>query len=128
MYNIIMKKILIKITTSVATILLPIAVFASSPEKVGILQFNIDNPLRVNNFWDLLLLIIDIALKIGIPIAVGFFIWAGFQYIFAGGNDAKIKIATKNLKNVVLGTVLFLGAWTITQVIVKTIQSVVGTQ
>lgn len=106
-------------------LLLPIIAFAA--DTAGILRFDLENPLRANNFWDLLSNLIDIAMKIGIPVAVAFFIWSGFQYIFAGGDAAKIKLAHKNLKNVVLGTIIFLGAWTITEVVVKTIQSVIGT-
>ncbi len=123
-----MKRIYIKITGIFVSVFLPIVAFASDSGSVGILKFDLENPLRANNFWDLLSNLIDIAMKIGIPVAVAFFIWAGFQYIFAGGEAKKIERAHKNLKNVVLGTIIFLGAWTITEVVVKTIQSVVGTQ
>lgn len=122
------NKVFIKLISFLAIILVPVMVFAVGNQTAGILSFSLENPLLANNFWDLLSNFIDIAMKIGIPVAVFFFIWSGFQYIFAGGNEAKIRLAHKNLKNVVLGTIIFLGAWTITEVVVKTIQSVVGTQ
>jgi len=122
------NKIFLKLMVGATTALLPFVVFADESQQVGILKFDIKNPLLANNFWDLLSNLIDLAMKIGIPVAVVFFMWAGFQYISSGGNEAKVKLARKNLEKVVLGTIIFLGAWTITQVIVATIQAVVGKQ
>lgn len=84
------------------------------------------NPIGTNDFMSFISMILDIALKIGIPIATGFFIWAGFQYVLAQGNPTKVTAAHNNLKYVVFGTILFLGAWSITDVIIKTYQSVTG--
>ncbi len=84
------------------------------------------NPIGTNDFMAFVSMILDIALKIGIPIATGFFIWAGFQYVLAQGNSAKVTAAHDNLKYVAFGTILFLGAWSITDIIIKTYQSVLG--
>lgn len=98
----------------------------TTPSQVGAFNFKLQNPLRTNDFWGFLGSVTDLAIKIGVPIAVIFFIWAGFQYIFAGGDTKKIEAAHANLKNVVIGTIIFLGAWTITELVVKTFQSVLG--
>lgn len=98
----------------------------ATPSQVGAFNFKLQNPLRTNDFWGFLGTITDLAIKIGVPIAVVFFIWAGFQYIFAGGDTKKIDAAHINLRNVVIGTIIFLGAWTITELVVKTFQSVLG--
>jgi len=84
------------------------------------------NPIGTNDFIAFISMLLDIALKIGIPVATGFFIWAGFQYILAQGNATKITTAYKNIKSVVFGTIIFLGAWSITNIIIKTFQSVTG--
>ncbi len=99
---------------------------STAPAQVGAFDFTLKNPLRTDDFWGFLGTVTDLAIKIGVPIAVVFFIWSGFQFIFAGGDTKKIEAARGNLKNVVIGTIIFLGAWTITEIIVKTFQSVVG--
>ncbi len=100
---------------------------APEPCGPGALCLRVDNPLRTNDFWGFLSIAMDLAIKIGVPIAVIFFIWAGFQYILARGDTKKISLAHNNLQNVVIGTIIFLGAWTITMIVVNTFQSVVGT-
>ena len=89
-------------------------------------SIKLTNPIGTDDFMSFISMILDIALKIGIPIATGFFIWAGFQYVLAQGNPTKVTAAHNNLKYVVFGTILFLGAWSITDVIIKTYKSVTG--
>ncbi len=87
----------------------------------------IENPISTNDFWGFVGMVADIAIKIGVPVSVCYFIWAGFQYVAASGNQAKIQIAHRNFKYVVIGTAIFLGAWSIVELIIKTFQSVTGT-
>ena len=79
------------------------------------------NPLSVNNFCDLIKVVLEAILVIGMPIAVLFLVYVGFKFIVAQGNPEKIKEAQQNLLNTVIGIAIFLGAWTIAKVIQATL-------
>ncbi len=75
------------------------------------------NPLSVNNFCDLLKIVLDAILLIGMPIAVLFLVYVGFSFIVARGKPEAIGKAQKNFLYTVIGIAIFLGAWTIAKVI-----------
>jgi hypothetical protein len=82
----------------------------------------IDNPIKASNFCQLIKILLDAILIIGMPIAVVFLVWVGFKFILAQGNPEKIKEAQKNFLNTVIGIAIFIGAWTIAKVIASTLQ------
>lgn len=84
--------------------------------------YSIENPLKVSNFCDLLKIILEAALLIGMPIAVLFLVWVGFKFIAAQGSDDKLRKAKNSLLHTVIGIAIFLGAWTIATVIAKTLE------
>lgn len=88
------------------------------------LQIKLKNPLKVNSIQDAIELFMDAVVKIAIPFIVVFFIWSGIQFILARGNATKIKEAKSMFWNTVIGTLLILGAWAITDAIVGTINSI----
>jgi len=62
------------------------------------LDFTIVNPLSTSgNVSDIINSIIDLMLKIGGPIAALMYVWAGFQFLTAGGDEKKIATAKKTL-------------------------------
>lgn len=63
----------------------------------------------------------DIVFPIGGVIAVLAFIWSGFLFVKAQGNDAKLTEAKKALLYTAIGTAILLGAWVIMEVITGTI-------
>ena len=63
----------------------------------------------------------DILLPIGGVLAVLAFIYSGFLYVTAQGNEAKLATAHKALLYTSLGTAVLLGSWVIAQVIENTI-------
>ncbi len=81
------------------------------------------NPFRGgDSLFDLLKAIINnILIPIGAVLAVLGFIYAGFKYVLARGNENKLKEAHNTLLYVAVGSVVLLGAWTISQVIQNTI-------
>ena len=83
-------------------------------------QTSLQNPLKVTNFCDLLKVVLQAILIIGMPVAVVFLVIVGFKFILAQGNPEKIKEAQKNFLNTVIGIAIFLGAWTIAKVIAAT--------
>jgi len=83
-------------------------------------QTSLQNPLKVTNFCDLLKVVLQAILIIGMPVAVVFLVIVGFKFILAQGNPEKIKEAQKNFLHTVIGIAIFLGAWTIAKVIAAT--------
>lgn len=84
---------------------------------------SVENPLKVSNFCDLLRLVLNALIIIGLPVAVVFLILVGFQYILAQGKPADIGKAHQNLLYTVIGIAIFLGAWTIAEIIKATLQA-----
>ena len=68
----------------------------------------------------------DILLPFGGVAAVLAFIYSGFLYVTAQGNEAKIATAHKALLYTVIGTALLLGAWMLAQVVCNTIGQLGG--
>lgn len=90
------------------------------------LNVNLPNPFNCGTanctLFDLLRKVInDILLPIGGVLAVLAFIYSGFLYVTAQGNEAKLKIAHKALLYTAIGTAVLLGSWVISQVIKNTI-------
>lgn len=90
----------------------------------GVLKIKLNNPLKVNDLQGAIKLFMDAVIKIAIPFIVVFFIWSGLQFILAQGNPIKIATAKKMFWYTVIGTLLILGAWAITDAIVGTINSI----
>ncbi len=88
------------------------------------LQVRLQNPLKVNTIQGAIKLFMDTVVKIAIPFIVVFFIWSGINFILARGNATKIGEAKKMFWYTVIGTLLILGAWAITDAIVGTINSI----
>lgn len=87
------------------------------------LNFTLDNPFKHgDNLYDLLKAIINqIILPIGGVLAVLAFIYAGFLYVSAQGDEKKIQTAHRALLYTAIGTAVLLGAWVIANVIENTI-------
>jgi hypothetical protein len=80
------------------------------------------NPLGVNSFCDLIVVILNAALIIGIPIAVLFIVYAGFKFVMARGSPTGLSEARSNLFNTLIGIAIFIGASLIARVIVGTLE------
>ena len=63
---------------------------------------------------------------LALPVIALFIVIAGFKFVAAQGNENKISEAKDNLKYVVYGTVLILGAWVIATLIGGTVKQVLG--
>ena len=81
------------------------------------------NPLCVSSISSILYLAVDIATYIGVVLAVIFLIYAGFKYIAARGNPAKITEAHHFLLAVIIGIAILIGARAIVSVIENTLTS-----
>ncbi|MEX0932472.1 MAG: pilin [Parcubacteria group bacterium] len=92
-------------------------------QNVGI---TIPNPLKGgDSLFELLSTIIDkILLPIGGILAVLAFIYSGFLYVTAQGNQTKIETAHRALLYTAMGTAVLLGAWVIARVICGTLEQI----
>jgi hypothetical protein len=90
------------------------------------LQVRIKNPLKVDTISGAIALFMNAVLRIALPFIVIFFIWSGVSFILARGNSEKIKTAKNMFWYTVIGTLLILGAWTITNAIIGTVNSITG--
>jgi hypothetical protein len=98
-------------------------------DSVGI-NFNIPNPFnsRVGDslFGLMKAIINNIVMPIGGVLAVLAFIYSGFLYVTAGGNETKIKTANNALLWASIGTAVLLGSWVLANVICRTINLLGG--
>ena len=92
---------------------------------VSIQAVTLDNPFRGgDSLFTLLRTIIDnIILPIGGVLAVLAFVYSGFLYVTAQGNETKLATAHKALLYTAIGTAVLLGSWVIAKVIENTINS-----
>lgn len=88
----------------------------------------IDNPFSGGNSLFVLMktIINKVILPIGGVLAVLAFIYSGFLYVMAQGNESKIKEAHKALLYTSVGTAVLLGSWVLATVICNTIAGLGG--
>ncbi|HRH25310.1 MAG TPA: pilin [Candidatus Paceibacterota bacterium] len=90
------------------------------------LKVRINNPLKVDTIEGAIQLFMNMVLRIALPFIIVFFIWSGLNFILARGNAEKIKTAKKMFWYTIIGSLLILGAWTITNAIIGTVNSITG--
>ncbi len=90
------------------------------------LNVKINNPLKVDTIQGAIKLFMDAVLRIAIPFIVIFFVWSGLSFILARGNPTKLVTARKMFWYTIIGTLLILGAWTITNAIIGTVNTITG--
>lgn len=118
-------------TLTVSIVSLAIFLFASllsvSAQSTVSVTATLDNPFNCGTVNPCTLygmfaaIINDIILPIGGVLAVIAFIYSGFLYVLAQGNDTKIKKAHQALLYTAIGTAVLLGAWVIAMVIENTV-------
>lgn len=89
---------------------------------------NIPNPLKGGgNLVDLFNSIIDsVILPLGAILAVLAFIWSGFLFVTAQGNETQLKKAKAALLYTAVGTAVLLGARVLGAVVENTIKTIAG--
>lgn len=111
--------------------LLPAISFASTvtgePSDTGVstTSAKIINPIKgIDNINDFIKIILQGAIKIGIPIIALAIIYSGFLFVQARGNPEAIKEAKSALMYTLIGAAILLGAWAIAQLISNTILAI----
>ena len=104
---------------TLVVISLPVIVLGDqNTNTVGQLQ----NPLKnISNFCQLIKVVLQAILVIGVPIAVVFLVIVGFKFIIARGNPAELDKAKADFLHTVIGIAIFIGAWAIAKLIAATL-------
>lgn len=85
-----------------------------------------DNPFTINSVSDLIDKLLDIIIKVGTVLALFFIIYAGFQFVTAGGSEDKINSAKNTFLWTIIGVAIVLGAKAISVLLQGTVTNVVG--
>lgn len=86
----------------------------------------INNPLGVTSIEEMIQKIMSMIVKLAVPVIICFFLYSGFMFITAQGDKQKLDTAKKMFFQVVIGSVIILGAWTIATAIVSTVNLITG--
>lgn len=81
----------------------------------------LENPIQSNDLKALLASLVDLAIVLGTIVAVFMFIWIGFQFVTAQGDEGKIKDAKAWFVYAVVGTAILIGSKVILEVIKSTL-------
>ncbi|MDO8523219.1 MAG: TrbC/VirB2 family protein [bacterium] len=98
------------------------AVYAILALGLGALNayaFDFENPIKANDFGTVVQAIAGLMLKIGIPVATIFLLYAGFLFVTARGDETKLKTAKEVFWYTVIGTAIIVGASVIASAVVN---------
>lgn len=99
-------------------------VYPTSGGGGGSNSITLFNPLDgINSICQLLQKLLGVLLAFGVPIAVLFLVYAGFLFVKARGNPKELIRARTNFKYIILGIMLFLGAWMLGQIVASTVNT-----
>lgn len=97
----------------------PYVILASGLVSNRVYAFTIPPPTQATAFSDVVLAIADLMMKIGIPAAAIFLVYAGFLFVTARGNETQLATAKKIFMWTVLGTAIIVGAKYIASAVVN---------
>ncbi len=106
---------------TLVVISLPVIVLGAQNSNTVGPSASIENPLKVGNFCQLIKIVLQAILVIGVPIAVVFLVIVGFKFIIARGNPAELDKAKADFLHTVIGIAIFIGAWAIAKLIAATL-------
>lgn len=86
----------------------------------------LQNPSVFGSIPEFIAGVLRAIVMIAIPIITLFFVYAGFKFIMARGNEGKLQEARMNFLYAVLGSLLILGAWVLATLIAGTVTQLVG--
>lgn len=81
----------------------------------------ITNPIKYNNFYDFVEAVLKVAVQILMPFVVLAFVYSGFLFVRAQGAPAELESAKKAIFWSVIGAFILLGAWAFAKIIGTTV-------
>jgi len=120
MYNLNnMKKIFNIIFT---TIFLVIPMYAMAALQTG--ATTIQNPIKYDTFSQFVAAVTAAAVNVLMPFVVLAFIWSGFLFVKAQGNEKELETAKTAIWWSVIGAFILMGAWGFAQIIGSTVSTI----
>jgi len=86
----------------------------------------LENPLQFDSLPEFIAAMLDAVIAIAFPIIVLMLVYAGFLFISAQGNDAKLQQFRKVLLWTLVGALLILGARVLSEAIQGTVNAIQG--
>lgn len=84
----------------------------------------LQNPIKYDNFSDFVAGVTQTAVKVLLPFVVLAFIYSGFLFVKAQGNEKELEEAKKAILWSAVGAFILFGAWGFAQIIKTTISAV----
>lgn len=97
------------------------ALLVNAQNSTSCTDGKICNPISTNTINEFIKVLLEGALKIGIPIIALAIIYAGFLFVTARGNSEKLSTAKDALLYTVIGAAILLGSWAIAKLISETV-------
>ncbi len=79
------------------------------------------NPIKYNDFSSFVAAVLQTAVNILMPFVVLAFIWSGFLFVRAQGNEKELEEAKSAIKWSIVGAFILMGAWGFAQIISTTV-------
>ena len=95
-------------------LLMPVLVFAALPVPVPPIT---GGAITLAEIQDRITQIARFLIIVGVVLAVIFIIWGGITYMFAGGDDEKVKLAKARIMNGIIGAAVVLAVGVILQTV-----------
>lgn len=89
-------------------------------DKTLVVDLSDANPIEQTDIYGLISAVLDFIVKIGAVIVVFFIIYAGFLFVTAQGSEDKISKAKTTFLWTIIGSLVLLGAATLSSVICNT--------
>jgi hypothetical protein len=88
------------------------------------ISVKLKNPIAANTLQDFIRDLVNVILTIAIPIVALAFIYSGFLFVKAQGDEEGLKKARRTFFATVIGAAILLGAWVLAQAIFGTIKQI----
>ena len=104
-------------------VLIGIPSFAIAEISGATVEFELKNPIKYSTFSEFAAAVTKTAVQVLMPFIVIAFIYSGFLFVSAQGNDTKLTDAKNILWYSIIGTFILLGSWGFAQIIEQTIST-----
>ncbi len=82
------------------------------------------NPIKFGSIQDFFQAVLQIAAEVGSVIIILAFIYSGFLFVSARGNQEELSKAKKSITYTVIGAIIVLGAWAFSVAITNTVNTI----
>ena len=88
----------------------------------------LENPIKYNDLSSFVAAVLKAAVQVLMPFVVLAFIWSGFLFVRAQGNEEQLSEAKTAIYWSVIGAFILLGAWGFAEIIAVTVSNITGVE